>query len=55
MEEEIHMASNKEPMILCPECFKGRVVLDYARNEGQCNHCGTEFKLKGLTLKYKET
>ena len=53
MEYPDEMTSNKEPMILCPECFKGRVVMNYPRKEGECNHCGTEFNLNGLTLKYK--
>lgn len=47
------MTSNKQPHIMCPECFKGNVVMNFTHEEGKCDHCGTEFKLNGLTLKYK--
>ena len=47
------MTSNKRPHIMCPECFKGNVVMNFTHEEGTCAHCGTEFKLNGLTLKYK--
>jgi len=47
------MTSNKQPHIMCPECFKGNIVMNFTHEEGECDHCGTEFKLNGLTLRYK--
>lgn len=48
------MTSNKQPHIMCPECFKGTVVMRYTRKEGTCNNCGTEFHLLGGNrLRYK--
>jgi uncharacterized protein (DUF983 family) len=47
------MTSNKRPHIMCPECFKGNVIMNFTQKEGTCDNCETEFKLNGLTLKYK--
>ena len=30
------MASNKEPHIMCPECFKGSVKFNFITNDGSC-------------------
>ena len=53
MDYNIEMASNKQPYIMCPACFKGAVVVDYVANEGKCNHCSEEFTVNGLRLTFK--
>jgi uncharacterized protein (DUF983 family) len=53
MKDLNEMASNKQPHIMCPECFKGTVVMRYTQHDGQCNVCNTNFTLNGMTLKYK--
>ena len=49
----IEMASNKEPYVLCPACFKGQVRFDFASNGAKCDNCGEEFHREGMTLRYK--
>ena len=54
MDYNTEMTSNKQPYIMCPACFKGAVVVNYAAHEGKCNHCGEEFSVNGMTLTFKE-
>ncbi len=53
MEDLTEMACNKQPHIMCPDCFKGTVVMRYTQHDGECNICNTRFTLNGMTLKYK--
>jgi len=47
------MESNKQPHIMCPECFRGNVIMNYVHNDGTCDDCSTSFTLNGMTLRYK--
>lgn len=46
------MASNKQPHVMCPECFKGSVKFNFITNEGSCDHCGTQFTKHGSSIRY---
>ncbi len=37
------MASNNQPYIMCPACFKGGIKFNYITKEGECDHCGQGF------------
>ena len=50
--EEAH-TSNRTPAVLCPACFKGYVIFNYARNEAQCGDCGQQFRTNGSSLRFK--
>jgi uncharacterized protein (DUF983 family) len=46
------MASNKQPYIMCPSCFKGGIKFNYVTNEGSCDHCGTQFTKNGDSVRF---
>ena len=46
------MASNKQPHVMCPSCFKGGIQFNYVTNEGCCDHCGTEFTKRGSSIRF---
>jgi len=46
------MTSNKEPYVMCPECFKGGIKFNFITNEGSCDHCGTQFTKRGSSIRY---
>ncbi len=46
------MASNKQPHVMCPECFKGSVKFNFITNEGSCDHCGTQFTKRGNSIRF---
>ena len=46
------MASNKQPHVMCPECFKGGIKFNFITNEGSCDRCGTQFTKRGSSIRY---
>lgn len=46
------MASNKQPYVLCPECFKGSVKFNFITNDGSCDQCGTAFTKHGNSVRF---
>ena len=53
MEEPLY-CSDQTPHITCPNCFKGRINMNYSTKEGSCESCGQEFVLVGSnTVRYK--
>jgi uncharacterized protein (DUF983 family) len=46
------MASNKQPYIMCPSCFKGGIKFNFATNVGSCDHCGTQFTKNGDSVRF---
>ena len=46
------MASNKQPYIMCPSCFKGGIKFNYVTNEGSCDHCDTRFTKHGNNVRF---
>jgi uncharacterized protein (DUF983 family) len=52
--DEPDMCSNKSPQILCPNCNKAMLDVDFATNEATCYRCGQDFvKVGKNTVKYK--
>tara|TARA_Y100000361_G_scaffold139028_1_gene141715 strand:- start:320 stop:553 length:234 start_codon:yes stop_codon:yes gene_type:complete len=52
--EEPIMASNKEPVIMCPNCYKGTLTFYYTIKEAICEKCGYKFvKVDDKTVRFK--
>lgn len=43
----------KRTEILCPNCFKGKVLEDKRDGQVWCDRCGQEYIKNGNTLKFK--
>ena len=46
------MASNKQPYVMCPSCFKGGIKFNFATNVGSCDQCGTQFTKNGDSVRF---
>jgi len=52
--EEPMFCSDQSPHVQCPNCFQGRIKINYTSKEGVCESCGQEFVLVGSnTVRYK--
>ena len=46
------MASNKQPHVMCPECFKGSIEFNFITNDGSCDQCNTAFTKRGNSIRF---